>query len=156
MISCSVRLQPFFAGQIENVVPQFGTTGDAKVAVIVCQTMPVPERLQVRAARFQINCIGCFLVENSVQTAASRAFGIGAVEKINFFRNERLIESVRLLHTCTFFVVVKKSARNRNSPYPNSLVVRKTILTDTTSQESRTVVVLSQLFVRQCFNFESL
>ena len=107
MISCSGRLQTFVAGQIEDIVPQFGTGSQTTIAVIVCQTMPVPERLQVRAARFQINGIGCFLVENPVQTATSRAFGIGAMKEIDFSWNERLIESVLLFHRRTFFAVLK-------------------------------------------------
>lgn len=110
---CAWRLTPavlhskvLATGKIENIIPQFPPTCPAATAVIIRQTMPETEMIEIRTARLQIeDAIGDF-VKNTQHTTCGRAGLGGGIEQIKFARKQILIirERVSFLHGCTFFV----------------------------------------------------
>lgn len=151
---CAWRLTPavlhskvLATGKIENIIPQFPPTCPAATAVIIRQTMPETEMIEIRTARLQIeDAIGDF-VKNTQHTTCGRAGLGGGMEQIKFARKQILIirERVSFLHGCTFFVSSNKVRETdrciMNQPrcFGNDIIQ--------TSQESRIFATRSRLFI---------
>ena len=97
----------FIISKIEYIIPQFGTTRQTMIAIMLRQAMPEAKPAQIPTARFKINDAHTRFVDKPEQAVCCRTPPVAAMKQIKGARRQigMFRERVSFLHCCTFFVL---------------------------------------------------